>query len=91
MINTHVAFKKLVENGMTNNLAKTITEILELQQSNIVTKNDLKIEMTQIRMEMTELRTGLNSRMDKMENDMSWLKAIGFIIIGLLIKIALFP
>ncbi len=68
---------------MTDTLAETLTEIMEQRQDNFVTKADLRIEIS-------ELRTELHSRMDKIENNLNWLKGIGFIIVGLLVKIALF-
>ena len=77
MTNTLVAFKKLVANGMDKQLAEAVTEIIEDKQDSLVTKSDLKVEMAETRSEISEVKA-----------DIKWLKGIGLVIVGLLIKVA---
>ncbi len=77
MLSTHVAFKKLVAKGMSEELAEAVTEIMEDKQDGLVTKSDLRAEMADVRSEISEVK-----------NDIKWLKGMGLVIIGLLIKVA---
>ena len=42
MISTHAAFKKLVQNGMSEKLAETVTEVMEERQDHFATKADVE-------------------------------------------------
>lgn len=77
MIGTHVVFKKLVAKGMSEELAEAITEIMEERQDDLVTKSDLRASITEVRAEIAEVKA-----------DIKWLKGMGLVMIGLLIKIA---
>ncbi len=57
MISTHTVYKKLVQNGMSEKLAETMTEVMEERQDGLVTKSDLKAELTEVRSDMKWLKT----------------------------------
>lgn len=75
---------------MSETLADTITEIIEQRQDNLVTKSDLKASIAELRSEITEVRSELSSRIDKIDNNLNWMKAIGFLILGMLAKLVFF-
>lgn len=79
MISTHAAYKKLVHSGMSEPLAETITEIMEQKQDDLVTKSDLRASITELRSEISRI-----------DNNLNWIKAIGFLILGMLAKLTFF-
>lgn len=79
MISTHVAFKKLVSKGMSEDLAEAVTEIMDEKQDNLVTKSDLKFELAE-----------LKGDMKKLQLNQDWIKYVSVACLMLLIKIAFF-
>lgn len=61
MISTHVAYKKLVSNGMSDELAEAVTEIIEQRQDNLVTKSDLKLGLSELKSELKQDISNLRS------------------------------
>lgn len=83
MISTHTAFKKLVHSGMSEPLAETVTEIMEQRQDDLVTKSDLRASVAELRSEIQEVKSELH-------HNLNWIRAIGFLILGMLAKLTFF-
>ncbi len=60
-----------------------MTKAINQSNDNLITKSDLNLAIS-------DLRHDLETRIDKIDNNMNWLKGIGFFAIGLLTKIAFF-
>lgn len=79
LIDTHEAVEKLLEAGNSKKNAETIVKLINSQDANLATKGDiLRLENE---FKLLEVKLG---------KDINWLKGIGMVVIGLLIKIAFF-
>jgi len=83
MISTHVVYKKLVSKGMSEDLAETMTEIIDEKQDGLVTKSDLKLELA-------KLDAKIDIKTTRLDTSLNWMKAIGIACLLLLIKLAFF-
>jgi len=69
MISTHVVYKKLVSKGMSEDLAETMTEIMEARQDNLATKDDLKLLRSDVKRDISELRSELKQDVSNLRSD----------------------
>lgn len=83
MISTHVAYKKLVSKGMSDELAEAVTEIMEERQDGLVTKSDLKLGIA-------ELKSEFDLKATRLDTSLNWMKAIGIACLLLLIKLTFY-
>ena len=79
LLNTHTTVKKFIKHGFSEGQAEVIVEAINDQNTQLVTKNDLKLSITELKSEISKLE-------NKMDINMKWIMAIGVIIIGLLLK-----
>jgi predicted nuclease with TOPRIM domain len=66
------------------------SEIAHVRSEINEVKSELKAEINEVKSELKAEISELGARIDKIDNNQSWLKAMGFIIIGLLVKLAFF-
>jgi hypothetical protein len=71
--------KKFQKHGFSEDQAEVIVETINDQNTQLVTKNDLKLSVTELKSEISKLE-------NKMDINMKWIMAIGIIIIGMLLK-----
>ena len=90
IIDTHSLIEEMVAAGVKKQQAVIFTKAINNSNDNLVTKSDLKIELSYLRTELSNVKHDLEIRMDKLDNNLTWLKGIGFVAIGLLVKIAFF-
>lgn len=106
MINAHVAYKKLVQRGMNEELAEAVTEIIEERQNDLVTKSDIKLlkkdidnlkdtmatkaDLANVKSELKEDTSKLKNSMDKIDISLTWAKALLVACVFLLIKTAFY-
>jgi len=83
MISTHVAYKKLVSKGMSDELAEAVTEIMEEKQDGLVTKSDLKLGIA-------ELKSEFDLKTTRLDTSLNWMKTIGIACLLLLIKLTFY-
>ena len=79
LLNTHTTVKKFIKHGFSEEQFKVIVEAINDQNTQLVTKNDLKLSITELKSEISKLE-------NKMDINMKWIMAIGIIIIGMLLK-----
>jgi len=79
LLNTHTTVKKFIKHGFSEDQAEVIVEAINDQNTQLVTKNDLKLSITELKSEISKLE-------NKMDINMKWIMAIGIIIIGMLLK-----
>lgn len=79
LIDTHQAVKKFTSVGLKENQAEAITSVISSMDTQLATKGDISI-----------LKADIEKLEAKIEINMNWIKAIGLVAIGLLIKIAFF-
>ena len=79
MLNTYTTVKKFIKHGFSEEQFKVIVEAINDQNTQLVTKNDLKLSITELKSEISKLE-------NKMDINMKWIMAIGIIIIGMLLK-----
>lgn len=75
MISTHVAYKKLVSKGMSDELAETITEIMEERQDNLATKDDLKLLRGELNLLRSYVKRDISELRSELKQDISNLKS----------------
>ncbi len=83
IIDTHQAVKKFIASGFKENQAEAITSVISNIDETVATKADI------VRLEC-KLESDINRLEDKITNNTNWLKTMGVLAIGLLIKIAFF-
>lgn len=83
LIDTYSLIEEMVAGGIKKEQAVILTKAIHQTNDNLVTKSDLNLAIS-------DLRHDLESRMNKIDNNMNWLKGLGLVAIGLLIKIAFF-
>ena len=95
LLNTHTTIKEFIKYGFSEGQAEVIVNAINDQKINdqnteLVTKNDLKFSMSELKSDIYELKSELKSDISKLENkmdiNMKWIMAIGVIIIGILLK-----
>jgi hypothetical protein len=106
MINAHVAYKKLVLKGMSEDLAEVVTELMDERQNDLATKTDIKLlkndidnlkenmatkaDLANVKSELKEDMSKLKNSMDKIDISLNWTKALGIACLFLLIKTAFY-
>ena len=90
MISTHVAFKKLTKHGMSEGLAEAVTEIMEKQQDDLVTKSDLNLAVSKLEAKLDTLCLNLETKISILNLNISWVKGLSLAALVLLFKIAFF-
>ena len=90
MISTHAIYKKLVLKGMSDELAETMTEIMEERQDNLATKDDIKLLRSDFKQNLSELKSEVDVNTTKLETSLNWIKAIGVACLFLLIKLTFY-
>lgn len=78
-IDTHRAIEKIMATGVSKETAEAIVDTVSSKNDELVTKNDLKLEIS-------ELKSELKSEMNIIIHNMKWQSAMGLLILGLLIK-----
>jgi len=86
LIDTHKAIEKLIAVGNKKANAEAIVEIINSQEDSLATKGDI----LSIKKEMEVIDTKLEGKMNGLEKDINWLKALQIAILVLLIKVAFF-
>ena len=92
MIEAHVAYKKLVLKGMSQDLAEVSTELMDERQNDLATKYDIKLlkndidnlkdtmatkaDLANIKSELKEDMSKLKNSVDKIDISLNWAKAL---------------
>lgn len=101
LIDTHELIEELVAAGEKKEVALIIAKTARQSNDNLVNKSDLKLSVSELRSEMSSMKSELRSEMSDMKHDLgtriekidtnlNWLKAIGLLLVGLGIKAAFF-
>ena len=83
LIDTHSLIEEMIASGIKKEQAVILTKAINQSNDNLITKSDLNLAIS-------DLRHDLETRIDKIDNNMNWLKGLGLLGIGLLIKVAFF-
>lgn len=95
-LDTHTIIKELVHSGIKEQEAETLvshfvskSEFLALEKDRLglATKHDISLISKDIEL----LREEFKSYFNKIENEQKWLKALGLLILGILVKMVFFP
>ena len=94
LLNTHTTIKEFIKYGFSEDQAEVIVNAINDQNTELVTKNDLKFSMSELKSEIksdiskleSELKSDISKLENKMDINMKWIMAIGVIIIGILLK-----
>jgi hypothetical protein len=85
-LDTHRAIEKIIATGVSKETAEAIVDIVSNKDDELVTKADLKLEISELRTELKSDISELKSEMNIITHNMKWQSAMGFLILGLLIK-----
>lgn len=83
IIDTHSLIEEMTAAGIKKEQAVIFTKAINQSNDNLVTKSDLKLEIN-------KLGHDLETRIEKIDTNLNWLKTIGLLLIGLGIKAAFF-
>ena len=83
LLNTHTTIKEFIKYGFSEDQAEVIVNAINDQNTQLVTKNDLKFSISELK---SELKSDISKLENKMDINMKWILAIGVIIIGILLK-----
>jgi hypothetical protein len=83
LLNTHTTIKEFIKYGFSEDQAEVIVNAINDQNTQLVTKNDLKFSISELK---SELKSDISKLENKMDINMKWIMAIGVIIIGILLK-----
>ena len=94
LLNTHTTIKEFIKYGFSEDQAEVIVNAINDQNNQLVTKNDLKFSISELKSELksdiskleSELKSDISKLENKMDINMKWIMAIGVIIIGILLK-----
>jgi hypothetical protein len=94
LLNTHTTIKEFIKYGFSEDQAEVIVNAINDQNTQLVTKNDLKFSISELKSELksdiskleSELKSDISKLENKMDINMKWIMAIGVIIIGILLK-----
>ena len=101
LLDTHLIVKNFIKHGFSEEQAEVIVEAINDQNTQLVTKNDLKVSILELRTELktdihelktelkndiSELRTGLKSEVSSINTNVKWLMAIILALVGILLK-----
>ena len=71
LLNTHTTVKNFIKHGFSEEQAEVIVEAINDQNTQLVTKNDLKVSILELR---TELKTDIHELRTELKSDISELK-----------------
>ena len=101
LLNTHTTIKEFIKYGFSEDQAEVIVNAINDQNNQLVTKNDLKFSISELKSELksdisklesdiskleSEIKSDISKLENKMDINMKWIMAIGVIIIGILLK-----
>ncbi len=80
LLNTHTTIKEFIKYGFSEGQAEVIVNAINDQKINdqnteLVTKNDLKFSMSELKSDIYELKSELKSDISKLESDISKLES----------------
>jgi len=83
---THAAVKRLRQAGFTEGQAEALSETLQdgVTGGDLATKADLAEVKDELKAELADLRSGVETRFARLEVDLVWLKRLGALIAALL-------
>jgi len=70
MINAHVAYKRLVLKGMSEDLAEVVTELMDERQNDLATKSDIKLLKKDIEIVKNDI-DNVKSTIDNLKDTMA--------------------
>lgn len=71
MVDTHKLVEEMIASGIKKQQAEIITNAISQSNDNLLTKSDLMAAIS-------DLRHHLESRIDRIDNNINWLRGIGF-------------
>lgn len=97
--NTHEVFKQLVETGMKDKTAEKLVEVINQYRltdfENLVTKQDLKIEIADVKSALKDEITELKIKLNRIDDNIVLIKwfslGILFPVIAATFKFLIFP
>lgn len=101
ILDTHKEVKALVAVGMSEEQAERVVDLMERRNKILATKDDLRNlydnvqkDIDSVKKDIDTLRKDIYRELEYLRNDFqrnfTWIKAIAFLAIGLLVKIAFF-
>jgi hypothetical protein len=79
LLNTHTTIKEFIKYGFSEDQAEVIVNAINDQNTQLVTKNDLKFSISELKSELKsdiyELKSELKSDISKLESDISKLES----------------
>jgi hypothetical protein len=65
LLNTHTTVKKFIKHGFSEDQAEVIVEAINDQNTQLVTKNDLKLSITELKSEISKLENKMDIKCAK--------------------------
>lgn len=101
ILDTHKEVKGLVSVGMPEKQAERVVDLMERRSEILATKDDIRNlydnvqkDISSVKKDIDTLRKDVYRELEHLRNDFqrnfTWIKAIAFLAIGLLVKIAFF-
>ena len=94
LIDTHSVIKEFIAAGINEQQAELITKTINQSNNNLVTKTDLKLGLAEVKSELKaeiqEVRSEIQEVKSELHHNLNWIRAIGFLILGMLAKLTFF-